>query len=582
MVLINLAVRYPTEHSTPYGSDTFYTLNMARSLASEGHAGWTLTFLSYFGLFPLSYPSGGIFVYEGLQQLSGLSWDSVPWIFGAVFSVLLVLGGFMLLRCFRISGSLSAALAGLMGLSPFFLFTTFGQASTRGFIVPVLVISLFVMLWQHGPMWRRLLLFSMISFALVSLHRVGLLIIVLEFLLALVVFFPIAFPRSKMIRQATYIGIMVLGIVVLFAPLITWLRPLLEAIPGTGNAYVIQWEFQSGFLFSGRSPLVLIGNLASNYVGSIGLMLLLAPFALSVLGLNSSSRFQHDLGLVIMLVMLAPYAWNTQYTQLIALPFFYLLAGLAIQRRRMLYEYVDRVLRKVRLPRPKTLISRRMKAIAVATSVILCMVFSMLWFSHRVGMTDALTGEYNWPEDSGVNLGLYVKAYGDDESGSLVTASGHLDRRLSFYSGWNCPVVDSPYLQATGYLNISPGDFTFQRDKEPSYFGPVDLFLKFATNWDIKPEAHDYNRYRLSSDVYGFWRLYLTEQASAWTLPQVSTGEANISIVVQINSMFGYVGNLYTFEGTLKSAFFNEINQNTYVLYEDNLYTANLAVVPWP
>src|SRR4030067_1015999 len=91
-------------------------------------------------------------------------------------------------------------------------------------------------------------------------------------------------------------------------------------------------EFRTGYLWTGDTPMILLGNLSTNYIGSVGLALLLLPFGIIALYPSSRSTRDKDVFLMISFIVFAPLAWKTQYIQLVMLPFLYLLVGIAIMR----------------------------------------------------------------------------------------------------------------------------------------------------------------------------------------------------------------------------------------------------------
>jgi hypothetical protein len=89
------------------------------------------------------------------------------------------------------------------------------------------------------------------------------------------------------------------------------------------------------------------------------------------------------------------------------------------------------------------------------------------------------------------------------------------------------------------------------------------------------------NLYELSyADVYGFFKLYYLTWNTTYTVPRVSTSQAGISVVIEINSMGDATHNLYIGVGALKSAFLKEVSSKTYIIFENDAHTAFLAADP--
>ncbi|MCK4444918.1 MAG: hypothetical protein KAW09_10255, partial [Thermoplasmata archaeon] len=70
LITLSILLRFPrTPHSV--GVDAFMMQGLANTIVEDGHAAWIIHPLSYFGLYPLSYPSGGIFIPASVDILTG-------------------------------------------------------------------------------------------------------------------------------------------------------------------------------------------------------------------------------------------------------------------------------------------------------------------------------------------------------------------------------------------------------------------------------------------------------------------------------------------------------------------------------
>lgn len=583
MVFINVAARYPFGTSSPHGSDTFFVLDMARALERDGHASWILTPYSYIGLYPLSYPEGVPFQFAEARLLTGAEWDFLPWAFSVFYAVLLVHAGFLLFRAFRMSDEFAAVFAGLMALSPFFLYFTFGQASTRGYIVPIFVLGLFFFFWPAGGTWRRLLLFLMMSGGALTIHRSSLAIVVFEGLAGLVLLAsPYLAPRSSRIRLVSYSAAILFGSVLVLTPFITPVRRIFESVPDLIIAYrLAEWEFSTGYFLKGDSPLILLVNLATNYIGSLGLILLVFPLAAVAFYPSSRDSRKRDMFVIVVLLVFAPFVWRAQYVQLIMLPFIYLVAGLSLQRLTKVMRNVAAFRALIRLRRLRFSFRPRLRRAAIASFIVFCVLFSLMWHYHRSNMTDASTGQPNWPTEANVNTGLYMRSLDGSGSGAFVSNSGLLDRRLDWYSDWNSAAGDPVSLLADGYLNATADDFRPKPGIRGDYLGLLSALYKIDRVFELNSSMPDYNLYTLSwVDSFGFLRLYLRDPGSAAFLPRVSTSEANITLVVELLSLGDQIRNPYTLEGSMRSRFLEEVSSSTYMMYEDGETCAFLAAMP--
>jgi hypothetical protein len=582
MILANVAIRYPADHALPYGSDTFTMLELSRQLAGSGHAAWVLTPMSYFGLYPLSYPSGVPFEVAELKVLSGLSWNSVPLVTSLFFAVFFVLVSFVFFRQFRLGNELSAILAGLVSLSPIFVYFTYQEVTGRGFVVPLFLLSLYLIFWSGGRLRARVPIFLLLTFGAFSMHRSGFMIIIMELIAAAVIFFDPYLPRAdSRVKIPVYSSLIALGVLFVTWPYVPYLNDFFGRIPEIAFSYRIgELQFQTGLFFEGHSPIILLANLAINYVGGMGLPILLLPAGFVALYPICGDSREKDLFPLLALVIFAPMLWQADYMQLMLLPFAYLVAGLAISRRNRLRALASRMGRRLKIKPRKARTSLRLWPAAIALFMVACLIFSSLMFIHRINIKDPITGLSNWPNDSEVNLGLYVGDMPGKPDHAFVSATGTLDRRVRWFSEWQSPVTDSVVLKSAGYLNATPSDFeiTLERGDLLYYLLAFFDFKKFYTLDVPNKDLYDLSY----GDIYGYFRLYFLDSTNVYASPHVSTVEAGISIVIEINSMGHTTYNLYYGQGTLKSRLLEDVSSNAYVLYENQDYTAFLAAAPVP
>jgi hypothetical protein len=582
MILVNVAFRYPLDHAVPYGSDTFTMLDLSRLLANDGRATWILSPASYIGLYPLSYPSGVPFSAAELQMLCGMNWNAVPLTFSIFISTFFVLASFLLFRQFRLGDELSVLLAGMMALSPIFIFFTYEQLSGRSFVMPLFLLSLYLIFWSQGRMASKMSIFLLFTVGLFSLHRTSFMLLVMELIAAGCVFVSQALPRvNRIAKPALYVSIIALGVLLLVWPLIPGLRDVFSQVPEIAFSYRMgEWQFSSGLLFMGDSIPVLLGNLAVNYVGSMGLALLMLPLGLTALYPKSKSSIDRDLFPLVTLVIFSPMIWQAYYMQLILLPFAYLLFGLAIARRRRIVSLLAPVGRRVfRRSRSRRVLPKNLWASSISLFLVACLVFSGVLFIHRIDIREPVTEVTNWPSDSEANLGLYLGGIGNIDHRVFVSGSDMLDRRVRWFSEWQSPVTDSVVLEGSGYLNATSRDFSMSSSND--YPRVLLAFFDFQAYYTLNKSLPNIDLYKLSYyDIYGFFRLYYLDRDTAYASPQVSTSQAGISVVLEIDTLGDSAHNLYFGEGALPSAFLREVSSSCYTLFENDHHIAFLVANP--
>ncbi|MCK4445426.1 MAG: hypothetical protein KAW09_12840, partial [Thermoplasmata archaeon] len=145
IVILNILFRYPLSISHEMGSDTSFIHTLADSLKTSGYAKWYLNPLSFFGLYALSYPSATPFLLSSMSALSGISIEGCILLLGMFFGGVGALSAFLV--AFEISRSPKFAfvVSILFSTAPFFLKDTTWIGSSRGYVVAMLPILVFLL-----------------------------------------------------------------------------------------------------------------------------------------------------------------------------------------------------------------------------------------------------------------------------------------------------------------------------------------------------------------------------------------------------------------------------------------------------
>ncbi|UCE92294.1 MAG: hypothetical protein JSV90_03940 [Methanobacteriota archaeon] len=565
----------------PVGSDTYLALDLSKSLIENERAKWILDARSYIGLFPASYPSGTVFLNSELQALSGISWNSIPWLVSPFFSVLLLLSGFILLRSFGIRDDYAVVFSGILSLAPMFLYFTHGQVSPRAFIMPIILLALSQLFMVNCSPRSRFAMFVVFAFCAMTIHRSSYVLPILALVWVVATYIiPSPTPFNKASRKAAYIALLLVATVFILGPFLPVVGVVFEDVSEISVSYrLAEMEFNTGFLFSGDSPLALLGNLAANYVGSIGLITLMLPFGLVVLFARSSVDSGKKYYLFAVFFLFSPLVWNAQYSQLILMPFICITGAMAVQKRHEWITLFRNSLpaRRIFKLAPGALPKPRGRAVFVF--VVCCVLFSVFMFDHRMGVSEAFTEEGNQPSDSTVNLGIYLGASISFEERAFVANSGLLERRVRWISGWDAPVNDVTVLLANGYLELEGDDFIFDPGSDVSRISYLSSFYKPDKFYRLDTLSDDFRIASLSwGDIYGFLRLYFIDSGYAIG-PEVSASEAGISVVIEIALLGDSLGSRFTY-GVLPSMFLKEVSSETYLLYEDGEFLTYLAAIP--
>ena len=149
LVLITIIMRYPLVEHEREQTDSYFIHALSESIVDNSYAKWTFNPLSYFGYYPISYPSGVPFLLSETSMLTGMSIESSILLTNMILATLFCLVIFALARHFirRPEFVLVAVFCAILAAR--FVDTTYWNASARGFEV-VLVTLLIMVLFQSS------------------------------------------------------------------------------------------------------------------------------------------------------------------------------------------------------------------------------------------------------------------------------------------------------------------------------------------------------------------------------------------------------------------------------------------------
>lgn len=276
LVLITVVLRYPLVQHERFQTDSYFIHYLAKSIGDEGFARWTFHPLSYFGYYPLSYPTGIPVVLAELSALTGLSVELSVIVADVIFASLFALVVFCLSREF-LERPEYALLAGLLAsVGPRFVDTTYWDGSARGPEV-VLMTLLVLLALRAGSTHQNRLIFlaGLVCFGCVSVHHMAVLILLYGVGLVLAVVgmryvHAMKDTRMRRLAAASFLGVcavIALGILSYYEML----------------ALSIRRAFGDQGFFSIESALLsTLVNLGVSYTHQIGPVLLLSIVGLFV------------------------------------------------------------------------------------------------------------------------------------------------------------------------------------------------------------------------------------------------------------------------------------------------------------
>ncbi len=429
-ILFSITLRYPTtSHET--GVDSFFIHNLTTNIIREGNGEWVLNPLSLFGLFPLSYPSAGPFLFAGLSWLSGLSVEVTILLASLAFGAFGVLTSFALAREFRDDDFFCLSVSSIYAFAPRFLSFTLWTGSMRGLFMVVLPIFVWTILRSYRePRAINFSLLVLVFVILAAIHRLGILMAVIvlgsifAFLVATVIRIlrirmPRVFLHSAYRRVSAYLA----------------LGAIAGAAAITSLGTDVLGSYSGGQLAAGGSFGVEIFNLGVSLARSVGLALVFALLGILVL-VRSRNKTLREPFLVAAFLALIPTLFLRVYTGFYILPFIALLAGLAL----LSMSQVKR---------------RRLRVLLLAASLAATVIFSAVVLQYEENNLTAIT-------DRTYSTATYVSWI---RGPRIIANDGLLGVRVASISG--CP-----------YLPVGGAGTTFQSPELLAYgfFGREEIY----------------------------------------------------------------------------------------------------------
>ncbi len=356
LILVSIAVRYPLVDHERFQTDSYTIHYFAKSITDDGYAKWTFHALSYFGYYPISYPSGSPFLLAEFSSVTGMDLELSILLMDVLFAVLFCLTAFLLARQFirRSEYALLAAFFVVTGAR--FVDTTYWDASARGPLVVLVALALFVLFRAAATGQTRLLtlalLFGAGSFAI---HHMAVLLALfgLGYLLA---GFQTRYLLPRFRSQQS--GIAAVWNVT-FAVGIALVSYGFFDYPSD----VAELNLRESSLFNlNPAGLSIVLNMAVSYTNQIGFIIVFA--FLGIVGIFRERRLPVE-GLLIVSVLIAfiPMLGNTLYISMLLAPFICILGVL----------YLSKMLKS----------ARKSFMFAVVIVLVSSAVFVPLWSSYR-------------------------------------------------------------------------------------------------------------------------------------------------------------------------------------------------------
>jgi hypothetical protein len=451
LVLISIALRYPLVAHERYQTDSYIVHLLSKSIADNGRALWTFSPLSYFGYYPLSYPSGIPFLTAELSETTGMSIEFSILVSNVVFGVLFTFAMFVLARQFikKPEYILLATLLVILGAR--FVDTTYWDGSARGPMVVMFILTIFTAFRAAMTSQRALFGLSM-TFAATcfAIHHMAVLFVLvgIGFLLAssqVRFILPVIQRQKRNVAVAFNLAVGVSVLVISFSYFSVFER----------LAYT---NLQKSSLFDLQPPVLsVIMNMIASYTNQVGFILVFALMGIVGLLRRTSLSIQ-VLFPIAVLITFSPLVGNTLYTSMLIAPFVGVLGTL----------YLSRLSR-----------TRRRRLFTLLIVVLISVSFFIpVWSTARWNSARYVGGYTVEVHDQIFNDAAYLKYNYRDEF--AISNSEFIKLQLAAYS-------DSLFLD-TGISLALNGDVTGQEVRNNVTWSPADFPSNFYRWFEYKNE----------------------------------------------------------------------------------------------
>ena len=305
LIAFSIVMRIPPEPHE-IGSDSFAIHLLADSISRSGHAKWIVHPLSFFGLYPLSYPSGGVFFLSAMSQSMNINMEYTILLSSLLVGVIGTLFVYILAKDIKDDTFFAFSVAILFSASRVFLGWTTWTFSTRGMFIAIfpLIIWSLIKIYNTNHKHKYIFLLLLFSVILGTVHRMIFFIIGIIFTSWFIsIFLYKLLQRYSISKKA--ISIYSLSFIIFL------ISPLVYPI------YAPDFEFLSkaGYFFQGTGFYVAFLNLGAWYAMGNGILLIIVPVGvLSQLYLLYKEKAEFtNVFLLITLLLSLPFLMDLKY-----------------------------------------------------------------------------------------------------------------------------------------------------------------------------------------------------------------------------------------------------------------------------
>ena len=338
-VSLSIIMRWPTSsHET--GIDSFFIHNLANSIYTFNEIKWDANLLSYFGYYPLSYPSGVPIILAELSLMTGIDIECLVLLLSFFSGIIATIASFVLALELKKSPLFGFAIAVTYSSAPLLLLMNQWTATTRGVFLALLPLILWTLIRlkvakeKEQDRYAQILLIIILAFLILLVAFIHRLVILLIILFASYIIARILTARKLQTRFGhRKEKIMRVSIAITLFILIL--------IPDIYFSFMSGWlgleSYETGF-FSGDSILSKFLNLMASIAASIGFPLaFLFPIAAFLIYKKRENWTFIGILLFLPFVLLLPLSGSRIYERmmypLVILPIIFFSAYVPLTKR---------------------------------------------------------------------------------------------------------------------------------------------------------------------------------------------------------------------------------------------------------
>lgn len=351
LFILNIIIRFPVV-SHEVGTDGFFVHELANSILNYGYAKWILHPLSFFGLFPLSYPSTQPFLLASISSISKITIEYAVLFNGFFLAIVGTFSSYILALKVRNDRLFAFFVAFVFSLSPIFLRYTSWEGSSRGLFIALWPLFIFLILSLREKYKNKYNLYILLVFLMIFIlatHRVSffLFITIAAFFLSLIL--ERIYNTNLIVKIINKLTPKIVSVHIFYILLIFSIIFFLVQFSGlsfyTGSYSA---KLSTGFLNPSSEGGLLnsVINMATSYFGKIGILFSLALIGYFLFFFKTLYDFNTRF-IILNILFSLPLLGLKDYMPLFLLPFFSVLIGLTvlailnkIDQRKIIKKYI--------------------------------------------------------------------------------------------------------------------------------------------------------------------------------------------------------------------------------------------------